>query len=261
MNTTQLLLSVPLVGRGLLHAKAAVYEALGRCPLHDLSRYRDLPRKLRRPTRRLLTFFLGAGEAADETHDGMMEMAERVALTRYAAAVPKGQAIVELGSFTGVGTCFLAVGARNVRGNRVWAVDTFAASTTDEAPWQAYRKKLQRRGGSTLPAFRRNLRMCGLERVAEPVVGRTTDVAHTWDAGRIGLLLIDADHAYEFCRADYLAWKPHLADGALVLFHDHQPAFPGVVRAVAELLESEPLESVETVRTLRICRYGAASYE
>lgn len=47
---------------------------------------------------------------------------------------------------------------------------------------------------------------------------------------------IDADHSYESCRDDILAWKPKVQDGGLLFGHDYSGAFPGVMKAVDELL-------------------------
>jgi hypothetical protein len=54
-------------------------------------------------------------------------------------------------------------------------------------------------------------------------------------------VFIDADHTYEGCRADILAWGPKVKSGGLLCGHDYdfgvEPAqFPGVRRAVDELL-------------------------
>lgn len=57
----------------------------------------------------------------------------------------------------------------------------------------------------------------------------------------VDLLFIDSTHDREATVAEFEAWRPRLASGAIVSFHDYgHPGFPGVAQAVAELgLEGE----------------------
>jgi predicted O-methyltransferase YrrM len=72
---------------------------------------------------------------------------------------------------------------------------------------------------------------------------RMTFVAETGEAGAarwngppVDLLFIDSTHTRDDTVAEFRAWRPHLAPGALVVFHDFgNPAFPGVAEAVEEL--------------------------
>ena len=50
------------------------------------------------------------------------------------------------------------------------------------------------------------------------------------------MIFLDADHDYDNIRADILAWRPLLRDGGILAGHDYQPAFPGVIQAVQELV-------------------------
>jgi len=55
-------------------------------------------------------------------------------------------------------------------------------------------------------------------------------------AGPVDLLFIDSTHEREGTLAEFRAWRPRLASGAVVAFHDHgHPDFPGVAEAVAQL--------------------------
>jgi hypothetical protein len=63
----------------------------------------------------------------------------------------------------------------------------------------------------------------------------------------LDFVFIDADHTYEGCRADLIAWEPKLIPGGLLSGHDYNhPDFPewGVKRAVDEFCEQTGL-SVE----------------
>lgn len=80
--------------------------------------------------------------------------------------------------------------------------------------------------------------------------------------GLAELVFVDADHSYEGIRRDFEAWRPLLAPGGIIAFHDSAPV-PGMppyliensVRYVSEVVDHDPdLEPVETVASLRIFR-------
>ena len=54
---------------------------------------------------------------------------------------------------------------------------------------------------------------------------------------RFNAIFIDADHDYDNVKADILAWRPLLSEGGILAGHDYQPAFPGVIAAVKELIQ------------------------
>jgi predicted O-methyltransferase YrrM len=254
VNTTELLLRAPRLGRAVLHAKAAVWERMGRSSIPALEQYPDLPHALHGPVRRMWTMLVGGRVAHADQLFGMMRFAERVALVRYAAQAAPGQAAVELGAHSGVSTCFLAAGLRYAGVSHLWAVDTFANSTSLEFEREPRARHLVRAGGSMLPTFRRNLAIFDAAEFVTAAVGTTAQVARTWPGDAIGLLLVDADHSYESCRDDFLTWEPWLAADALVLFHDYEPHYPGVIQAVDEFIAVGKVRLLETVCTLKICR-------
>ncbi len=74
------------------------------------------------------------------------------------------------------------------------------------------------------------------------------------------LIFIDAEHTYEACRADILAWWPHLKDDGEMIIHDYiTQQFPGVTKAVRELfgadLEPDAMCSYGGVACVRKCDY------
>jgi hypothetical protein len=71
-----------------------------------------------------------------------------------------------------------------------------------------------------------------------------------WDSAKAAKLFadqscwcvyIDADHRYEAIQKDIMAWKPKIVRGGILAGHDHNDCFPGVQRAVAELLDPKRL--------------------
>ena len=70
---------------------------------------------------------------------------------------------------------------------------------------------------------------------------RSVDAAREVCDGSLDFVFIDADHSYEGCRNDIMAWAPKLKEGGLLSGHDYENEnFPlwGVKRAVTEFAET-----------------------
>lgn len=63
---------------------------------------------------------------------------------------------------------------------------------------------------------------------------RTTEAAKLYDDETFDFVFLDADHTYEGVRADIAAWWPKVKIDGMLMGHDFQHGFPGVIRAVTE---------------------------
>ena len=144
---------------------------------------------------------------------------ERLLLYRLALQQPLNARILEVGSYLGASACFLAAAARE-RAGKVHCVDTWQ----NEGMTEGLR--------DTWTHFQDNLAPYASIIIAHR--GRSVDVAHNFKEP-LDLLFLDGDHSYEGCRADVLAWLPHLKPGGLIVLHDYGWA-EGVKRVVAELI-------------------------
>ncbi|QLH77290.1 class I SAM-dependent methyltransferase [Halosimplex rubrum] len=145
------------------------------------------------------------------------------------------------------------------------------------------------RGGESTFVFERVARLTGADLVSVDVEGttydtdyerwefvRSDDVAFAeafeeWCAGRevdpaVDVLFVDTSHEFEHTVAEIDAWFPHLADDAVVLFHDtnmrrvyrredgtvglSRRADRGVIRALEEHFECS-LDETESFATVR----------
>jgi predicted O-methyltransferase YrrM len=164
---------------------------------------------------------------------------------------PFGQ-LVEIGSYCGKSTVVLvaALSSSNAAGTvRVVAIDPH------EGLVGAADQGLER----TEPTYRRFVRTledARIEHLVTPVLQRSYEVA--WDAvggqSPIGFLFVDGLHDYENVSRDLRHFEPHLAQTALVAFHDYADHFPGVRRFVDELLTSGEYAKVEQVLNLIVVR-------
>lgn len=126
-------------------------------------------------------------------------------------ASPLG-AVVEIGSWKGKSTIWLAKACEAVPGARIFAIDPHREGSEQE--------------------FRRNVKMAGVDAILTPIVAPSVEALKGWDRP-IGLLWIDGDHRYESVKSDFFGWEPFVVEGGVVAFHDTY-SWEGVRRVVDE---------------------------
>jgi predicted O-methyltransferase YrrM len=151
--------------------------------------------------------------------EGWTSDLEAAELARLAA----GGTVLEVGAYQGFGTVLMAQG-----GATVWAVDWHRGDSGGDPALGAR---------DTLCAWWTNVRRHQVEDQVVGLVGRSREVLPALVGMRFDMAFIDADHAYESVRDDAVAALPLLKPGGLLVFHDYCPVWPGVVRAVDELVE------------------------
>jgi predicted O-methyltransferase YrrM len=158
-----------------------------------------------------------------EAIDGWLAPDEIELLLELASAVPRGQAIVEVGNYRGRSTVALALGARRGAGARVTSIDPHV-------------EFIGPRGGRFGPEDQAwlyaNLTRAGVGAQVQVVCLPSLAVAASWPGPALGLLFLDGDHRYDSVRADFEAWRPWLAPGACVVFDDCD--YADVARLVGE---------------------------
>lgn len=147
--------------------------------------------------------------------EGLIPTEVGEALTRFARESTGD--IVEVGSYKGKSTCYLAAGAP---GRKVYAVDAWGLK--GNVPGR-FRFDLAREAFDRQTAAYPNI---------VPIQGFSLDVAATWPT-RIGLLYLDGDHRYESVLADLEAWSPHCT-GLIVCDDWGTPKNPGVAKAIGQ---------------------------
>jgi predicted O-methyltransferase YrrM len=140
--------------------------------------------------------------------------------------------VVELGSWKGRSTAWLAHALKDRGKGRVVAIDTWAGTPNE----QPHVQLLQGYGPDQLyDEFRANMKRLGVDDIVEPWRMTTLEAARKWDQGAtIGVLHIDAGHEYADVRADFEHWAPFVAPGGMIAFDD-VPGWPGPTRVVSEL--------------------------
>lgn len=166
--------------------------------------------------------------------DGLIGRDVGELLYDYATAVPADHAIVELGSYRGKSTCYLATGSKESNGARVYAVDAWSEEVS------AWRKAVL----SELPSplfgdFLAQLAKADVENIVTPIRSLSALAADGYTGEPVALLYIDGDHHKEAALADFRAWRRHLADDAVIIFDDYGVTKNiGVTEAVTILRKS-----------------------
>jgi MMP 1-O-methyltransferase len=160
--------------------------------------------------------------------------------------------IVEIGSFMGRSTAWLAAGSRDGNRETVFAVDHFRGSL-EHRQGGSHANHAIAQTGTTFPQFRSNVERLGFGNRVVAFVGDSVAVSRQWDKA-VRLLFIDGDHSYEASRRDCEAWNEFLTPGGLLIFHD-VGGWPGVTRFYEEFCRSNPAwRQICTIGSLRIVR-------
>ena len=170
--------------------------------------------------------------------DGWLSDGEGELLYELAKGVPSGQAIVELGSWKGKSTVWLAKGTEAGQRNKVYSIDPHSGSKAHVSEGEM----------NTYTAFLTNLTKAGVQATVVPLVTTSDKAAQRWREG-VGLLWVDASHEYEDVKHDFLAWKQHLLPSAIVALHDCDK--PGPTKVVEEYLNhSSDFTTIQSVDTI-----------
>ena len=156
-----------------------------------------------------------------DTLMGQVTLGEGLRLAYLSHQVAQG-VIVELGSFKGKSTCFLAAGSREGNQTPIYAVDAWELGPKDTPLHYADKITRITFDKQTQP----------YKDLIRPIQGFSQEVGKTWDKP-IGLLYIDAVHEYEAVIGDYNAWSPHIVKGGFLIFHDRH--LRGVRQAIEEV--------------------------
>lgn len=144
--------------------------------------------------------------AASASIEGWLTDAEGELLFRLAAACQPGLPVVEIGSWKGKSTVWLAAGARPSAGTLVYAIDPHQQSLEDP-------------DATTLDDLKENLSRSGFAHAVVPIVADSHHAAPAFNQ-IAGVLFIDGNHLQDAVRVDLEDWFPKLADDGVVALHD-----------------------------------------
>ena len=132
-------------------------------------------------------------------------------------------AIVEIGSWKGKSTIWLASGSRHGAGGTVYAIDPHTAESDNLATQSAV---------PTFTEFTENIRRAGVADLVVPLVTTSAEAARDFDRP-VELMFIDGAHDYASVALDFELWFPQVVEGGTIAFHD-TVAWDGPRRLVAQ---------------------------
>ncbi len=119
--------------------------------------------------------------------------------------------IVEIGSWHGKSTIFIAKGSKAGKTIPIYAIDPHTGSP----------ENIKKYGSVwTFDIFKKNLQKFNVADLVTPFVKTSRAVVKEWSGKPVEFLWIDGAHEFQFVNFDYHAWNPYLIDGGTIAFHD-----------------------------------------
>jgi predicted O-methyltransferase YrrM len=143
---------------------------------------------------------------------------EKIVLYKIAKKKNKEAIFVEIGSYLGASSCFLAAGMKS---GKLYCIDTWQNDAMSEG------------SQDTLAEFRGNVekykdKIVEMRGLSYDIIGKLKGMIQSID-----LLFIDGDHSYNGVKKDWDLYSPLLKNGSIVVFHDYGWA-EGVQKVVHE---------------------------
>jgi len=167
-----------------------------------------------------------------------LTLEEKLLLYKLTRKLDHNSVIVEIGSYLGASTTFLAAAAKENQ-SLVYCVDTWLNDAMTEGPRDTYQEFIS---NTTL-----------YQQQIYPLRGKSEDIAKEF-VNQIDLLFLDGDHSYSGCRLDVESWLPKLKNGGIIVFHDYgwSEGVQKVVREIVKPREKAPGHGMSNLYWTRI---------
>ncbi|MCZ7569848.1 MAG: DUF4185 domain-containing protein [Ardenticatenaceae bacterium] len=195
------------------------------------------------------------------TTKGFLSEAEGLRLYELAAESSRRAPCLEIGSYCGRSTLFLAEGCRMGGSHPLFAIDHHQGSEEQQAGQAYFDPDLfDAREGvvNTLGSFMSTLRRAGLTEWVIPIVTESRRASRYWPETELSLVFLDGGHSEEDAFQDFRGWSRRVLPGGYLCIHDvfDDPAEGGQapyhVREYARSTgEWEDAGQVETLAILR----------
>ena len=188
---------------------------------------------------------------------GFLEHNEGICLYNHALSSSKKGPILEIGSYCGKSTIYLATAAKEYNCS-VYSVDHHTGSEENQVGWEYHDIELfdEETGKiNSFPEFMRNLRKANLLDTVIPIVSDSSLVSRDWKIP-LSMVFIDGGHTMEAAFNDFNNWKDKIIKGGILAIHDVFPNPNDGGRPPFEIyrkaLSEKNFKEVEAVKSLRI---------
>lgn len=155
-----------------------------------------------------------------------LTFSEKYLLHRIAKKLPQKSICVEIGSYLGSSTCFIAAGISN--GSKLYCIDTWGNQNMNYVEIDTDAKERD-----TFEEFNSNTKKYR-NKIIKLRKWSTEAVNDLKKPGiKVDFLFLDGDHNYEGVKKDWDLYKPLLNKSAIIAFHDTEWA-AGVKRVIKE---------------------------
>jgi len=142
--------------------------------------------------------------------DGWLSIQEGVFLYTIAKKLSQNANIVEIGSWKGKSTIWLASAARGKKNAKVYAIDPHMGSPEISAEYGKV---------DTSHIFKANIQKAGLEKIVIPIKKNSQEASSKFNRG-IDLLFIDGSHTYKYVQIDFVLWSRKIRKNGWIFLHD-----------------------------------------
>ena len=188
---------------------------------------------------------------------GFIDHNEGICLYNYALNSSKKGPILEIGSYCGKSTIYIATAAKKYSGC-VYSVDHHTGSEENQVGWEYHDIELfdEETGRiNSFPEFMRNLRKANLLDTVVPILSESSLVSRYCKIP-LSMVFIDGGHTMEAAFNDFNNWKDKIIKGGILAIHDVFPNPDDGGRPPYEIyrkaLSEENFKEVEAVKSLRV---------
>ena len=188
---------------------------------------------------------------------GFLDHNEGICLYNHALSSSKKGPILEIGSYCGKSTIYLAIAAKEYNCS-VYSIDHHTGSEENQVGWEYHDIELfdEETGKiNSFPEFMRNLRKANLLDTVIPIVSDSSLVSRDWKIP-LSMVFIDGGHTMEAAFNDFNNWKDKIIKGGILAIHDVFPNPNDGGRPPFEIyrkaLSEKNFKEVEAVKSLRI---------
>lgn len=228
------------------------------------------------PTFALNTYNLNESIKRLEKIPGVLDPIEGLTLLLLSAYGSGTAPAVEVGSYLGRSTSYIALGSKISLKKGVYAIDMFPSvddwylgndgyyhfrGSNYYLPKEIYNERssfIYKEGGyqNMLELFKEIIQKVGLSDMVIPFKGNSLEFAKSFKSGtKFRMIFIDGDHTYEGVLQDISSLKNFLIDDGVICFHDYCKEFSGVVKAVDEhIISSKDFSDISLTKSLLIAR-------
>ena len=151
---------------------------------------------------------------------GFMPKHEGEALLNWAKIFSNIGPILEVGTYCGKSTLYLAKGAAT-NNQYVFTIDHHSGSEEHQLNEEYFDNEIydySKNRVNTFPLFIKNVNKFKANNIV-PIISESSEIASEWSSD-LGMVFIDGGHSIESAYNDYNSWEPKILTGGSLVIHD-----------------------------------------